>query len=72
MRIFSNILMSVSLLLAGLLFLSCDSIAGSDKDRKPYDGVQSRNTERRNDTRRLSENSFSPLILNIGRKHISQ
>jgi hypothetical protein len=51
MRIFSNILMSVSLLVAGLLFLSCDSIAGGDKNRKPYDGVQARNTERRNDIR---------------------
>jgi hypothetical protein len=51
MRIFSNILMSVSLLVAGLLFLSCDSIAGGDKGRKPYGGVQARNTERRSDIR---------------------
>ena len=51
MRIFSNILMSVSLLLASLLFLSCDSIADGDKNRKPQDGVQARNMERRNDIR---------------------
>ncbi len=51
MRIFSNIVMSVSLLLASLLFLSCDSIADGDKNRKPYDGVQARNLERRNDMR---------------------
>ncbi len=51
MRIFSNILMSVSLLLASLLFLSCDSIADGDKGRKPYGGAQARNTERRNDIR---------------------
>ena len=51
MRIFSNILMSVSLLVAGLLFLSCDSIADGGKNRKPHDGVQARNTERRSDIR---------------------
>ncbi len=49
MRIFSNILMSVSLLVAGLLLLSCDSIAGGDKGRKPHGGAQARNMERRND-----------------------
>ena len=31
--------------------MSCDSIADGGKNRKPYDGVQARNTERRNDTR---------------------
>ena len=51
MRIFSNIVISVSLLLASLLFLSCDSIADGDKNRKPYDGVQARNMERREDIR---------------------
>ena len=51
MRMFSNILMSVSLLVAGLLFLSCDSIAGGDKGRKPYVGAQARNMERREDIR---------------------